>query len=324
MKGCKFYIGMMLLLAAGLLVGCSHDGEPTQRREIAVRTGVAGVQRRAAVINNNDDLHTYDLKIDAYYHTSETKYLDGVKLRYDASEWKFWNNEEPGAQVHYYWPFDGSKTAEGVTASTLDFVGFCPFDAPSNIDNIDYDKDAGVSFDCDMSHYMDLAGQDTLQEYLIAVLDSQTLETQTTAGGALRMQFKHPLAQVKFTITAASGEHVQINSIGITATPTSGTCTFNGADMTWDVSGSDVDTMKIAQTLKVGSTTESTPVFIIPDAGTKYLIVNATWDEWSDVTISNYGTDVDFTWEPGRSYTYNLTLDQYGLKVDTVRFTEQW
>ena len=316
---------MMLLLAAGLPVGCSHDGEPAQRTEIAVNTRVAGMQRRAAaIINNNDDLHTYDLKIDAYYHTSETKYLDGVKLRYNASEWKFWNNEEPGAQVHYYWPFDGSKTAEGVTASTLDFVGFCPFDAPSNIDNIDYDKDAGVSFDCDMSHYMDLAGQDTLQEYLIAVLDSQTLETQTTAGGALRMQFKHPLAQVKFTITAASGEHVQINSIGITATPTSGTCTFNGADMRWDVSGSDVDTMKIAQTLKRGGTTESTPVFIIPDAGTKYLIVNATWDEWSDVTISNYGTDVDFTWEPGRSYTYNMTLDQYGLKVDTVRFTEQW
>lgn len=316
---------MMLLLAAGLPVGCSHDGEPAQRTEIAVTTRVAGMQRRAAaVINNNDDLHTYDLKIDAYYHTSETKYLDGVKLRYDASEWKFWNNEEPGEQVHYYWPFDGSKTAEGVTASTLDFVGFCPYNKPAYIGTPTYAYATGVSFTCNMSDYMTLARQQAdFQEFLIAVSPEQTLATQTANDG-VPMSFKHPLAQVKFAINAASGTHVQINSIGITATPTSGTCTYNGTDISWGSYGA-ADTLKIVQTLKVGSArTETTPVFIIPAEGTKYLIVNATWDDWSDVTISNYGTDVAFTWQPGRTYIYNLTLDQYGLKVDSVKYTEQW
>ncbi len=316
---------MMLLLAAGLPVGCSHDAEPAQRTEIAVTTRVAGMQRRAAaVINNNDDLHTYDLKIDAYYHTTESKYLDGVKLRYNASEWKFWNNEEPGEQVHYYWPFDGSQTAEGVTASTLDFVGFCPYNKPAYIGTPTYASATGVSFTCDMSTYMTLARQQAdFQEFLIAVSPEQTLATQTANNG-VPMSFKHPLAQVKFAINAASGTHVQINSIGITATPTSGTCTYNGTDISWGSYGA-ADTMKIAQTLKVGSArTETTPVFIIPDEGTKYLIVNATWDEWSDVTISNYGTDVAFTWQPGRTYTYNLTIDQYGLKVDSVKYTEQW
>jgi hypothetical protein len=43
------------------------------------------------------------------------------------------------------------------------------------------------------------------------------------------------------------------------------------------------------------------------------------------VTISDYGTDVDFNWEAGRIYTYNLTLDKLGLKVVIDnKYTEQW
>lgn len=323
---------MMLLLVAGLPVGCSHDVDLKLGNEIAVTTRVTGMQKRVSAIDGNAALQAEDIKIDAYFHGTETKYLDGVKLHYTGGTpaWKFWDGE---AQVHYYWPIEGSvydPTGENITVTSLDFVGYCPFDEPDYITSTSYNHSTGASFTCDMSSYMTYARQSgdeaptiaEMQEYVIAVLNEQTLATQEAAGGALPLQFKHPLAQVKFVLNAASGTHVQINSIGITDAHTGGTCTYDGTDILWAGTGSD--TVKIAQTLKIGGRVETDFVYVIPDTATKYLIVNATWDDWSDVTISDYGTDVSFAWTAGHSYTYNLTIDKYGLKVDTLKFTEQW
>ena len=314
-----------------LSAACSKDdGDSAQQaggeaQEIRVQTNLTKMQTRTT-IDNNTELQDYDLKIDAYYHDTETKYLDGTKLRYDASAWKFWTGSDPGAETHYYWPFEGSTVAGGSTvASTLDFVGFCPFVKPAYIGDPTYNHETGVSFTCDMTDYMTLASQSSMQEFLVSVLNNQTLATQTEAGGALPMVFKHPLAIIKFTITAASGTHVQINSISLSDLKTRGTCTYDGTTMTWG-SYSGSATMTIAQVLKNGGTTETTQFLVIPNNyGSKYLTVNATWDDWSNtVTISDYGTNVDFNWQAGYIYTYNLTLDKYGLKVDIERFTEQW
>ena len=204
-------------------------------------------------------------------------------------------------------------------------MGFCPFEKPAYIGTPTYNHSTGVSFTCDMSGYMTLAQQASMQEFIVSVLPNQTLATQTAAGGALPMVFKHPFALIKFTITAASGTHVQINSIKLTGLKTGGTCTYNGTTMAWsDLTGSA--DMTLTQTLKNGGTTEGTPFVVIPNNyGSKFLTVNATWDDWSNpVTITDYGTDVDFNWEAGRIYTYNLTLDKYGLIVDKAKFTEQW
>lgn len=321
-------IVLALVLAAGLLAGCARDVPEIkeEKAEISVTTNLTPMRMRANTIDSNSELQGYDIKIDAYYSGTDTKYIDGTKLHYTGGDpaWQFWSGS-PGSQAHYYWPFEGSKVAGGSTiASTLDFVGFCPFDKPTYIGAPTYAPATGVSFSCDMSSYMTLAQQVDLDEFIVSVLNAQTLATQTAAGGALPMVFKHPLAIIKFSITAASGMHVQINSISISDLKTGGTCTFNGSTMEWSSLSGTAD-MTITQTLKNGGTTVSTPFAVIPNNyGSKYLTVNATWDEWSDVTISDYGTNVDFSWEPGRIYTYNLTLDKYGLKVDETKFTEQW
>lgn len=324
------------MLAALLLAGCSKDdGNSAQQvggeaQEICVQTNLTKMQTRATTIDNTTALQGQNLKIDAYYNGTDDVFLDGVMLHYDSAEpaalkWKFWDASEE-EQLHYYWPFEGSKVAGGsTTASTLDFVGFCPFVKPAYIGDPTYNHSTGVSFTCNMSSYMTLAQQEDMQEFLVSVLPNQTLATQTEAGGALPMVFKHPLAIIKFTITAASGTHVQINSISITGLYTNATCTYNGSTMTWG-SYSGSATMTIAQTLKNGGTTETSQFLVIPNNyGSKYLTVNATWDDWSNpVTISDYGTNVDFNWAPGYIYTYNLTLDKYGLIVNTSKFTEQW
>ena len=139
------------------------------------------------------------------------------------------------------------------------------------------------------------------------------------------MVFKHPFALIKFVITEASGTHVKINSVSIAGLNTIGTCTYDGTTMSWG-SYSGSATMSIAQTLKNGGTTETTPFVVIPynyDNDSKTLTVNATWDDWSNVTV-NVTANVDFNWEPGKIYTYNLTLAKYILIVDTQNYTEQW
>ena len=310
-----------------LLAACSSsdsDDSPvaTSQNEIRITTNVTSMPSgtRATTIDNNT-LQGYDLKIDAYFNGTETKFLDGKTLHYD-SRWKFW----AAGEEHYYWPFDGSTvTIEDVptVASTLDFVGFCPYDKPAYIGDPTYNHSTGVSFTCNMSSYMTLAQQSSMQEFLVSVLNEQTLATQTSAGGALPMVFKHPFALIKFVITEASGTNVQINSISISDLYSSGTCTYNGTAMTWSgQSGSTA--MTIAQELKRGGTTATTPFVVIPNNyGSKTLTVNATWDDWSNVTV-NVTANVDFNWEPGKIYTYNLTLAKYILIVDTQKYTEQW
>lgn len=320
------HITPLFLLAALLLAGCAHDEVSSEQGNHAIRLNVDLSRMmegtRALTIDNNTALQGQDLRIDAYYHDTETAYLSNTKLHYESS-WKFWDGS---AELHYYWPIEGSvETASSITISSLDFVGYCPFTTPSYITSEDYDASDGVTFTCDLSSYMTLASQASMQEYLVAVLDAQTYATQTAAGGALPLNFKHPFALVKFTITAASGTNVQINSISLDELYTGGTCAYDGSTMTWSsLSGSA--TMTLAQTLKNGGTPDGTPFVVIPnDYGSKTLTVNATWDDWSNPLTMDVSANVTFNWTAGHIYTYNLTLEKYALKVETTStYTEQW
>ena len=315
-----------------LLTGCSGDSASDISPDPTPSTGKSEIKVNADIrqmmegtrLTKIDNIQSEDLKIDAYYHDTETKFLDGKRLRYNASAWKFWSDGEPGAQEHYYWPFEGSTVAGSSTvASTLDFVGYCPFSTPAYITGSSFDHASGASFTCDMSSYMTLASQDGLKEYLIAVLNEQTLATQTAAGGALPLVFKHPFALIKFVITTASGTHVKINSISLAGLKTSGTCTYNGTAMSWG-SHSGSATLSNVQEMKVGGTTETGLFMVIPKSyGSKTLTVNATWDDWSNVTM-DVSANVTFNWQPGYIYTYNLTLAKYALTVDEAKYTEQW
>ena len=174
---------------------------------------------------------------------------------------------------------------------------------------------------------MTVADQEDLKEFIWALTPGQNKAAQGATG--VTMNFKHPFALIKFVIASGSGTNVKINSISIAGLHTGGICTFNAAGTAsiWSShSGSATMTITPEEPLKYGtSSTETVPFMVIPkNYRSKYLTVNATWDEWSNVTISDYGTNVDFNWEPGRIYTYNLTLDKYGLKVDVTKFTEQW
>ena len=316
--------GIILLLAAGLLAGCRFADDPERRYEIAVSTGVTGLQNRVASVNNASDLQSCDLKIDAYFNGTNVEYLDDAMLVYDVDRWRF--DDGSDNELHYYWPIEGSvydPADNNITYTSLDFVGFCPFEKPTYIGDPTYDAEDGVSFSCDLSSYMTLANQSSMPEFLVGIANEQTIATQTANDG-VPLQFKHPFALVKFVINAASGTHVRIDSIGIDDLSTTGTCTYNGTTISWDDLDDQADMSLVGVNLTVGGTTETDTIIVIPGIYNTHLTVKSTWTEWSNVTISDYGTDISFDWEPGHSYIYNLTVDKYGLKVDVQKYTEQW
>lgn len=317
-------------MASWLLTGCSSDDSGAQRHAVGEQSEIAfnaDVWRmkentRVATIDGNPALQTKDIRIDAYHHGTAEDYISGAQLLYDGGAWKFWDSTND-VQKHYYWPFDGSQSASGATASTLDFVGTCPYVQPGYVSSVAYDGSA-VSVSCDMSDYMTSASQSSVSEYLVGLAANHTLATQTAEGGAVPISLKHPFAMVKFAIATASGTAVKINSVSIGALPTAATCGYDGTDVTWSsLTGSAAITA--AEELQVGGAlTETTPLLVIPsDYGTKTLTVNATWTDWSDVT-KDISTDLSFNWQPGYIYTYTLTVTKYALKVDTETFTEQW
>ena len=212
-------IVLALVLAAGLLAGCARDVPEIkeEKSEISVTTNLTPMRMRANTIDSNSELQGYDIKIDAYYNGTDTKYIDGTKLHYDTDHepspaWVFWDGS---AQLHYYWPFDGSVVAGGsTTASTLDFIGYCPYDKPDYITSGPSYAAGNISFTATMpttevDEVTYMANQASLNEYLVAKSANQTYAVQEEYGG-VPLQFKHPFAYIKFSLSEATTEYTMM------------------------------------------------------------------------------------------------------------------
>lgn len=326
-------IAVAFLLASLLLAGCgsdSFDDEPqnvadnASPKEITIKTDITSMQTRATTIDDDEDLQGEDLRIDAYFHYRETKYLDGTKLHYDSS-WKFWDG---AAQLHYYWPIEGSvynPASDNITVSSLDFVGYCPYTTPAYITTgPTYNHSSGISFTCDMSSYMTAASQASITEFMIAKADNRT-----SAGGAVPLTFKHPFACVKFQLSASHPD-IKINVITLKSLKTGGTCSFNGSTSTWSsLTGSADFEATLNQTC---NDNPASPValgsnyIVIPQTFAGEIEVNASWNDWGDTPVPHTmsTTITSVTWQAGYSYTYTFTISTDDLVVNITNFTEQW
>lgn len=323
-------ISIILLLAAGLFAGCSHSNEPELKNEIAVKTGVTGLQKRVASINNNTDLQAQDIKIDAYFHDTEEPFIEGAKLHYDNSEWKFWDDEHD-TQIHYYWPIEGSvynPATDNITVSSLDFVGYCPYNKPAYIsEGPTYHHTTGVTFTCNLGSYMTNTAQSTVSEFML-----DTAYNRTSAGGAVPLSFKHPFTRIQFQLSA-SHPNIKINSITFERLKSGGTCTFDNSGFTW-TSLTPAGTVNYVMTLTGTDAEFETDVdpqqigddwIAVPQTFSGNIEVNATWIDWGEEFAHNVSTTISSqTWEPGYSYTYTFTIRETDLRVNVEKYTEQW
>lgn len=323
---------MIILLAAGLLAGCCcHKDEPVQRHEIAMKTGVTSMLRRANTIDNNTALQSQDLKIDAYFHDTETKYLDGKKLHYTGGDpaWKFWNSST-STQEHYYWPIVGSVhtgVVPNITVSSLDFVGYCPFIQPSYITGLTYTADHDVTFSCTALPMVDSL-QNAQKEFLFGIALEQD---KTNAASGVPLSFKHPFAQIKLQL-AASHPDIIINSITFKSIKNNGDFVYDNSETsyTWTPTGDAVNLVftDTATFTNVPASVQAIgePFIVIPQTWTGEIEVNASWKDWGDTPVPHAlsAKIPDETWLVGHSYAYTFTISPEDLTVNITNFTEQW
>ena len=322
---------MTLLLAAGLLAGCSDTNTPEQRNEIVVQTDVRPMTqripaRRAITYGSNAELQAEDLRIDAYFLNTASKYLDGAKLHYDASAWKFWTAGEPGEQVHYYWPVEGSvydPASANITVSSLDFVGYCPFATPAYIEDLTYNTaNHDVSFTC-AALPMTSAGQASLKEFMFGMaLD----KNKTNAASGVNLSFVHPFARIKFLLSSASvANGVTIDSIAITGIKNNGSFSYTHSTgiSAWTPSGSTTNLI-----VSASPATGEDYYLLVPQTFAEPLTVTvrANWNDWGDTPVAHIlsTTIAPDSWQVGYSYTYTFHVTAEDLTVNITNFTEQW
>ena len=325
MKRTNGHIGIVLLLAAGLLAGCAGSGdEPTtgggeSPKEIRLTPNVWRVMdaatarqqagTRAATFDNATALQAEaSFTCSAYEAGTTTGYFTGANVAWNvriSDDWAFTTAK--------YWPAPVSNAVPADYPFDLDFFAYMPATLPAYITAVTYAVSGTPAapapyFTCNMT-------QTIYKEFIWALTTAQNKDSNS---GTVDLVFKHPFARINFTLSPASGTHVTINSISIDGSDfyTTGTCTFDGSASTWSDKGDPAS---------LGSFSVNVPYLVIPNNyGSKTITVNATWDDWSNVTKNVSSGAVTINWQPGYSYTYNLTLTKEALIVETTKYTEQW
>ncbi len=297
-------VTLLLLLVAGLLTGCGNDAAdemttPSKTEEKEIRLNADSWQMmdgnastRVTTFDNATALQTEGAFTCSVYNENATTIYDGINavhVNWNNTTWVF-------SDGTHNWPDNGN----------LDFFAYMPATKPDYITAITYDVSGSpaaphLSFTCDMTQTIE-------KEFVYALTTGQNKTDQGTSG--VTMTFKHPFTRIIFHLT--NTDNVTVNSISIAGLFTTGTYTHGTGWSSTSGSGSLNGVL-------------DTPYIVIPNNyGSKTLTVNATWEEWGDDVTADVSASVAFDWAAGTSYTYNLTLSKYALKVDTSKYTEQW
>ena len=326
-KGIR-HIFLLLLSAAGLLTGCVIDSAPEdtpQEIQFQVSTAAPTPATRVTTIDNNVELMIRDIRIDAYFNGTTTALFSNAMLRYYSftSHWAFYN----GGWIQYYWPIEGSIHATAGTVSSIDFVGYVPYNyneqgyTALNIN--DYSASNGPSFSATLPSSdgtFDETDQAPVREFMYAYVTNQTKDTN---GGTVDMQFRHPFALVNIYLKSAKLGTV-INSVQLSGINTSGTFTYSSG---WGLQATPATLSKTVGKTVPGQLNFNAliggPYMVIPQtlSGENNLTVNRTLPNEGPTPVS---TTLAPTWLPGMIYNYYLDLgkDDGRILVDVV--IEPW
>jgi len=302
---------IILLLTAGLLTGCGESDEGNKVRPPVAEININAINigsnaTRASVVNDDADLETLDLHVDAYYHGTATPYFSNKKVKFNASAWGFVDGS--GNAEHYYWPIVGSVPTSMATSS-LDFVAYAPYDLTgTGVSVLTYNVSDGLSFSCALPE-----NQTALKEFLYAHQPSQTSESNL---GSVDLVFQHPFAKIAIQVKPSHREIYRLNTIKFKDVKNHGTFT-HGNSPQWVTSGENTDltiTLNQAVSEDADFTTSQVtdmhlPFIVIPQTYTAagQIEVKLTWDDGDAEQTYTFNNPVS-EWESGKSYTYTLDL----------------
>ena len=326
----------LLTAAILLLSGCSRDDEsvpssgPGKQPEIRVDADIwqmmDATRAAGATTYDTDVLHTegftctvYEQNTTNMYEDEDRNQIDGTAVNWNGSGWAFgddnthkWDPNDTPLDFFAYSPQDVFKVPRPAHTNYITALTYAVNGTPA----------PEPSFTCTLPN-----SQVDLKELVWALTPGQTKAANGNTG--VMMTFRHPFARIRFrlansikgtvtsvTIKGAAGHHIK----------NIGKCTLSadGTSLSW----SDLNVTADPADPVVGGALDTYYLAIPQDfaaASNQHSVdVTVRWSQLSDVTKTYNATASISEWQAGKSYTYTLTLNEYALKVDVDKYTEQW
>ena len=303
MRQTKYHLLLLVLLAAGLLAGCTADETDVDGSEIRFKvTEWQSMETTRATTLPEGTITSGSFKVDAYMDETSNKYIDDQLVSYTTGQWLFVNK--------YYWP----------QSNNLTFVAYMPTSLPGNTfitkASPAYNYTDGPSFVC-TNLPMSNAGQYTLKEFVYAVAKDQNKATQGSTGVALT--FHHTMAKLNLFVMKPHRK-VTINKITFKNLYNYGTYVHN--TRVWTPTGSPTnlvitpDPISDLDANATELTTISNPLLMMPQSYTAANQIEVKLQYWK---LDGSGKEEELTitfnnpiseWEIGKSYNYTLNLSE--------------
>lgn len=328
----RFLLWAVMLAA---ISSCGKNPEPAvPETEIGISV-LSGPLTRGATIFDGDETLIETAKgggnmtISAYLTGTNTPYISNERVFYFVDDltnpWRFRKDEGlTYTFVKHVWPPEGAG---------LDFFAYMPYSAevPSYISNIDYDKDTGPTFSCDLP--VTKATQDPLKEFIYAYTAGVD---KNTASGWAELNFEHPFALIYLRL-AQGHRDMTINSITFENIYKAGSFAYSDTPQ-WTPSGDPDNNLEIPVgkiipgDLNFGSDIDG-PFFVLPQTFAGNTVTISMDTDWEGhVTGEHPGTNMIYTvdvpmpsgWEPGKAYVYTLDMGDIKEEIMFKVIVEAW
>lgn len=244
-----------------------------------------------------------------------TPYMNGVTYKYQDASWKGWKD---GAHKPYYWPSTGSMKFLAVYPSSY------PHSSGGNIsytydDNDDKAKINITNVDLSAFH---------LQKDIMYSSSSFTTPLGCPQQNAQDLTFEHLLAQVVVAVKPTVKDVITITNVSlvnayltgdIAITHEGSTITYSYPNTTTSILGyplvAALENTAITNTDSYTQVSANGALVIPSELDTRKLRITYTIDGGADIT---HDIDVTGSWEKGKKYIYNVTINLQEIKFDTV------
>lgn len=294
----------LFLASATLLTACSSEdtnttSPATNDSEIRFDVGVWNMMEGTrATFYDDAQLRSEGFICTAYNAGTTTEYISPVQVNWDggSSQW-VWSDGKR------YWPAEGS----------LDFVAYKP-NVTSYASVPSYNGTA-PSFTATLP--MTAAEQDGITELILAFTPNQS-KAANAAGVSLN--FLHPFTKIIMKLSSTQ-TNIHIDKIIFKSIKKVGTYTHNSG---WALSEDAAVNFEASLDGDYEANADLGTYLMIPQNWAGAIEIQATWTDWGEPFLHHLYSTVPTNWAAGYSYSYTFTITQFDLRVDTVKFTEQW
>lgn len=339
---------LIALAAVAALAACSKsEVEYTQTGEISMSPFT---QNRTKAMVAGTEFPQENFMVWAWYKQLPAGTTDIAEWQASTEAQQTYIDEKPfkpssttglwGGVTPYFWPKVGSLLFAGYYPATDEMANLVSYDFSSTVNKMtvagytpgDYQTTGFVNNATGANHV-----EDFMYFNMTATSsDGSTVGAQNSVktGSQIDVFFRHGLSWISVVLAEAAGTPegatITVNSITFTDVKTTGTGVVDNSatdnEIVWTPTDAktDVVVLNSATVLGDAATVDKQPI-IIPQGMAGNLVINYTVSSTDDSSFTETKTialaEIDKTnptWEPGKKYTYNVTIGTSEILIDPI------